>query len=214
VGSDVENFRCPFCLSNDRERHLFLYFDRLDLWSAFKDARIIHFAPERNLSVKIMSCQPRKYVKADLFPADLLRDRVDIERIDVTHINYPNASFDFCICNHVLEHVEDAERALREINRVLRPGGRAVLQTPFSALLHKTIEDPGIMTPHLRLAIYGQDDHARLFGRDFLTTIEKAGLCLQLCPHTKVATLEEAATFGMNPAEDLILVEKGAQLGM
>jgi len=26
IGSDVDNFGCPFCLANDRERHLFMYF--------------------------------------------------------------------------------------------------------------------------------------------------------------------------------------------
>lgn len=203
IGSDVENFGCPFCLSNDRERHLFLYFDRLKLWDEMKARSILHFAAERNLSERISGCAPKQYVKADLFPR-----AADVQKIDILDIPFTPDTFDFVICNHVLEHVADADRALREIHRVLRPGGRAVLQTPFSTLLHRTFEDDGIKTKELRLDVYGQDDHVRLFGRDFFDRIQAAGLRLETCRHEEVATIDEARKYGMNSREDLILVRK------
>lgn len=208
VGSDVVNFECPFCRSNDRERHLFLYFDRLRLWDAMAGSEILHFAPERKLSDRIRSMGPKRYVKADLYPADLFSLYPDVERMDVTNIPYPPDSFDFLICNHVLEHVADERKALSEIHRVLRKGGRAILQTPFSTVLKKTFQDPGIDSDELRIIAYGQEDHARLFGLDFLERISESGLTLKPCRHLDVATLEEASYYGMNPREDLILAQK------
>jgi len=208
IGSDIINFGCPHCHANDRERHLFLYLDRLKLWDRLRGAAVLHFAPERNLCKRIKECGPSRYVQADFYPEDLYGKNPEIERVDATNIQYHKETFDAVICNHVLEHVPDARKALSEFHRVLKPGGFAILQTPFSNRLAQTIEDPGIDTEALRLAVYGQEDHARLFGRDFLKFIEEAGFQLQLCRHTDVATLEEGTRYGMNLAEDLILVEK------
>ena len=203
VGSDVVNYGCPFCHSNDRERHLFLYFDRLKLWETLRDASVLHVAPERNLSERIKACKPRNYFKVDLYPAN-----PEVKRVDIVDIPHASGSFDLVICNHVLEHVADDRRALSEIYRVLKPGGRAVLQTPFSKVLTRTFEDPGIATEHLRLELYGQEDHVRLYGMDFLGKLQAAGLRLKICRHDDVATKSEAYYYGMNPKEDLILVEK------
>lgn len=203
VGSDVVNFGCPFCRSNDRERHLLLYFDRLKLWQTLNDANVLDFAPEHNISVRIKACEPKNYFMVDLYPRSS-----EILRVDIMDIPYSSDLFDFVICNHVLEHVADDRRALAEIYRVLKPGGLAVLQTPFSTILERTFEDPGISTEQLRLTLYGQEDHVRLYGMDFFERIQTAGLRLRLCRHDDVATTSEARYYGMNPKEDLILVEK------
>jgi hypothetical protein len=118
VGSDVDNFNCYYCGSHDRLRHIFMFFDKINFWSKFSSARIIHFAPEKMLAQRIETCGPLKYVKADLFPTGN-----DIEKIDLTDIPYADESFDIFICNHVLEHVFDYKKALQEIYRVLRGGG-------------------------------------------------------------------------------------------
>lgn len=208
IGSDVVNFGCPYCRSNDRERHLFLYFDRIKLWHRFQGASILHFAPEKNLSGRIKQCALSRYVQADFFPEHLYPENREIERVDATNIQFVANSFDGLICNHVLEHVPDARKALAEFFRVLKPGGFAILQTPFSSLFENTIEDSAVNTPQLRHSIYGQDDHVRLFGRDFLKRISESGLKLQLVKHTEVSTLEEARRFGMNASEDLIMAQK------
>ena len=208
VGSDVINFGCPFCHSSDRERHLFLYFDRLRLWDGVRDAAVLHFAPEPHLSWRIKSCGPRQYVTADLYPDHLHARDHAVERQDVTDIAAPADTFDLLICNHVLEHVTDDRRALSEVHRVLKPGGLAVLQTPYSTVLTRSIEDPGIATDRLRLEVYGQEDHVRLYGADFLDRIQTVGLRLRLRRHRDVSTDAEAAYYGMNPVEDLILVKK------
>jgi SAM-dependent methyltransferase len=203
VGSDVENFRCPFCGSNDRERHLLLYFDRLKLWPRLAGAVILHFVPERNLALRIEACRPGKYIRADLAPRT-----PDVQPVDITAIPFAGEYFDTVIANHVLEHVREDRRALAEIHRVLKPGGSAVLQTPFSRVLRRTLEDPGINTDRLRHGVYGQEDHVRLYGLDLMERIAAAGFRLKTCLHNEAATREEARLFGMNAQEELMLVQK------
>jgi SAM-dependent methyltransferase len=93
-------------------------------------------------------------------------------RFDVTKLPFADGSFDAIICLHVLEHVEDDLSAMREFRRVLTPEGLAVLQVPIGG--DTTIEDP-VTDPRERLKRYGQEDHVRLYGRDFEKRLVNAG---------------------------------------
>ncbi len=203
VGSLGSNVYCPFCGSNDRERHLFMYFDVLGLWSTIRHGKVLHFAPEASLTQKILSLNPAEYVQADLFPSDQ-----NVEKIDVTCTGFPDSYFDFVICNHVLEHVPDDQTAMSELFRVLKWGQYAVLQTPFSSLLAISLEDPGVNTAQLRLKYYGQEHHVRLYGRDFFERLKTAGFSLHLNYHKSYFSPQTAKYYGVNPKEDLILVLK------
>ena len=81
------------------------------------------------------------------------------------------------VCNHVLEHVEDARIAMRQLHRVLKVGGRAICQTPYASRLSKTLEEPLFQTSEDRVYFYGQDDHVRLFGLDIEQKLKDAGVC-------------------------------------
>jgi len=202
VGSDVDNFRCPHCGCNDRERHLFMYIDALNLWDIFK-GNTLHFAPEANLQKAIESQAGGEYIKADLFPAS-----ETVERIDATDIHYPDHFFDCIICNHVLEHIPDLTKALSEFLRVLKKGGHAILQTPYSRLLHHSFEDCGIQSETLRKLFYGQDDHVRIFGRDFFNLLEQNGFSLDIRTHREVLPAFDSRQYGINPDEPFILTSK------
>jgi SAM-dependent methyltransferase len=201
IGSDVENFRCPCCFNHDRLRHLFMYFDKLDFWRRFEGAAILHIAPEAALSERIVSHKPRLYIKGDYSPR-----AADIQKIDVTAIPFPDESFDVIICNHVLEHVGDDLTALSEMHRVLRPGGCAVLQTPYSNFLARTFTDPAIDSDELRQRYYGQEDHVRLYGRDLFDRFRRAGLTPHIEAHESRLAEFDPVYYGVNPAEDLLLV--------
>jgi hypothetical protein len=203
VGSDVENFSCPYCSSHDRLRHLFMYFDKLDFWKRFDGAAILHIAPEAALGERIASHKPKLYVQGDYSPQS-----ADIRKIDVTAIPFPDESFDLIICNHVLEHVGDDRAALSEMRRVLRPGGCAVLQTPYSNFLARTFTDPAIDSDELRQRYYGQKDHVRLYGRDLFDRIRQAGLTPHIETHESRLPEADPACYGVNPAEALLLVVK------
>jgi ubiquinone/menaquinone biosynthesis C-methylase UbiE len=131
----------------------------------------------------------------------------------VTKIQYPDSHFDIVICNHVLEHVPDDRRALSELFRVLKPGGLAILQTPYSSVLTNSFSDPAIDTNELRYVCYGQEDHVRIYGRDFFARIEEAGFQMRLRTHEECLSDLDASYFGVNPMEDLILAAKPAPHG-
>ncbi|MDR0503158.1 MAG: methyltransferase domain-containing protein [Treponema sp.] len=207
VGSDSNNFSCFYCGCNDRERHLFMYFDKLNIWEKITDAKILHFAPERQLQKRIELLNPLQYIKGDL-----LKYGKDIQKIDATAIPFPDNTFDIIICNHVLEHVFNYKQALSEIYRVLKdsPGrGICILQTPYSRLLKNNFEDPGINTDELRNIFYGQEDHVRRFGEyTFFRSLEEAGFELNIVKHTGLFSENDAYYFGVNKNEDLIRVTK------
>lgn len=203
VGSDVGNFSCPRCFSHDRERHLLMYFDALSVWEKIKGGDVLHFAPEQILSSRILQSGPARYVKADLFPVS-----PDITREDITQLSFSDDAFDVVIANHILEHVYDDNAARKEIFRVLKPGGLAILQTPYSNKLRQTFSDPGIDDDESRLQAYGQEDHVRLYGRDFFERLEQAGFKSAVCTHKQVLSKFEPAIYGVNPAEPFLCFQK------
>jgi SAM-dependent methyltransferase len=204
VGGDFDNFGCLYCNSTDRERHLFMFFDKLNLWNKIGQCEILHFAPESNLKKKIEQYKPLKYVKADLYSQE-----IDIQKIDATAISCKEASFDIVICNHVLEHIPDYISALKEFFRVLKPGGMAILQTPYSKLLINNFEDEGINTGGLRLIFYGQEDHVRVFGeKTFFQSLNDTGFIVNRIKHAEFLKEIDSRYFGVSEDEDLIQVIK------
>jgi SAM-dependent methyltransferase len=109
--------------------------------------------------------------------ADLSRKTVD-ERIDLTAMNrYADQSVDIILCSDVLEHIPEDRKAMREIARVLKPDGFAVLLVPLVKGLDETHEDPAIVSEAMRWKYFGMGDHVRQYGkRDFLERLSAAGL--------------------------------------
>lgn len=205
VGSDVEHFECPVCQSHDRERHLFMYMKASGLLPRMAGTRILHLAPEHHLQRFVRAVEPAEYILGDLFPAS-----PGIQRVDLEAVPYPEEYFDFVLANHVLEHVQDDGLALREIFRVLRPGGHAILQTPYASGLTNTFEDPSIRTEQACLQAYGQEDHRRLYGQDIVSRVAASGLRSAMVTHAELLPDVNAARKGVNPAEPFFLFQKPA----
>jgi SAM-dependent methyltransferase len=161
--------RCPSCASLERHRLIWLLILRRGLFG--KDHRMLHFAAEgvlrRHLAGLVASYATAE-IRADLQPDHVL----NIEAIDL-----PDESFERVMCNHVLEHVDDA-RALREVFRILTPGGVAIFTTPVVEGWAATYENPAVTSKADRLLHFGQADHVRLFGRDLRDRIRAAGFQL------------------------------------
>lgn len=203
VGSDAKQFTCPKCYAHDRERHLFLYFKKLGLVNRFHGAHVLHFAPEPKLGKIIEAQQPGRYVKCDLYP-----NEPDVVRVDITNISFESGSFDFVLANHVLEHVDDDIKALSEIFRILKKGGFAILQTPYSRMLLSTWSDPGISSDEARLQAYGQEDHVRLYGSDIFNRFQSVGFVAHISFHNDVLSEIDPARYGVNVKEPFFLLEK------
>ena len=176
------NALCPKCLSLERHRLLWLYLTReTDLLTAFP--RTLHIAPEvcimRHLKPHFKS-HPGQYVTADLESplADL--------HFDVQQIPLADGSVDVVICNHIMEHVADDRRAMRELHRVLKPGGWGIVLSPVDRDYEQTYEDDSITDPDERTRIFGQYDHRRIYGADYADRLRQAGF--------QVADIDYAAT--------------------
>jgi SAM-dependent methyltransferase len=159
---------CWDCGAMERHRSLWLYMDRHP--ELFRPGMsVLHVAPEPVLRKRLARLPEVRYVSGDL------TGEFGPERIDVTQLEFADASFDAVICNHVLEHVPDDRRAMREIARVLKPGGWAVLQVP-DVEATRTDEDTGVTDPAERERRFGQHDHVRRYGWDYVGRLEEAGL--------------------------------------
>jgi SAM-dependent methyltransferase len=163
-----KNVLCPKCLSLERHRLLWLFLkNRTDFFTA--SLKVLHIAPEQCF-YKLF----RKMINLSYVTADLESPLADI-KLDIQHMPFAEGEFDVVICNHVLEHVPDDRKAMREIFRVLKKGGYAVLQVPANYTMEHTHEDPSITDPAEREKQFRQKDHYRLYGRDYLNRITEAG---------------------------------------
>lgn len=207
IGSDVDHFSCPWCHAHDRERHLFLFMQVAGIFSFITGKRVLYFAPERHLSRFVEEAKPEGLIRCDLRPwAD------DIVQADLLALPFPDSHFDLLIANHVLEHVDDDRCAVREIVRVIKPGGHAILQTPYSSVLERTWEDEGIRSSEARLEAFGQEDHVRLYGKDIFERIAQQGLESRVQSHEELLGGYCSHRLGLNPREPFFLFFKPATL--
>ena len=194
------NALCPVCFSLERHRAAWLFLQRrTDLFKG-QSRRLLHFAPEPVLQARLARLPHLDYVTADLD-----NPRAD-EVVDITAMQFPDCSFDAIYCSHVLEHVPADRQAIRELWRVLRPGGWALLVVPIGADL--TVEDPAVTDPSGRLRRFGQADHVRIYGRDFQDRLREAGFDVDVVTAGQLVSREEAGTFGLSPSESLFYCVK------
>ena len=94
--------------------------------------------------------------------------------MDITDIHMPDNVFDVIYCSHVFEHIPDDRKAMRELFRVLKPGGWAILQVPQDITMQRTKEGNDEMTLIERETEFGHHDHLRLYGLDYGDRLEDA----------------------------------------
>ncbi|WP_246317037.1 glycosyltransferase [Paenibacillus agri] len=192
---------CPVCGCFDRERLIRFYIDQLASGIDNKH-KLLHIAPESNLR-RWLENEVNTYIAGDLFPSDL-----ETQKIDITDISYENDSFDVVICSHVLEHVPDDTRALKEFYRVLKPGGWGILQVPIALNIDKTYEDASIVTPEDRLEAFGQEDHVRMYARDYVDRLLAVGFSVEVFNIFDRYGLNEAIKYGLSEQDNLYVVHK------
>src|SRR6185295_14010846 len=91
--------------------------------------------------------------------ADLARRDVDDRGIDLTDMKaYADSSVDVFLCSHVLEHIPQDRRAMRELARILKPGGFGIVLVPLVVGVEDTLEDPAIDTIEERWKHYHDGD--------------------------------------------------------
>ena len=131
---------------------------------------LLDIAPAPCTTTVLAELAPQRHVRMDIGydgrGVDLLGS--------VTAIPLADRSVGVLVCYHVLEHVEDDAAAMRELARVLAPGGVGLVQVPIRVGV-PTDEDPTADRPE-RIRRFGQSDHVRYYGDDFEERLTDAGL--------------------------------------
>jgi SAM-dependent methyltransferase len=198
-----QTYSCSKCGASDRERLYALWLiGQVESGELRTDARVLHFAPEACLSAMI-----RRRGWFDYKTADIGMEGVDF-RENLMALTFADGSFDFFICSHVLEHVQDDDIAIRELLRVTRVGGGGLLMAPIIVGLPATLEDWTATSDEDRWRLFGQNDHVRLYAHDdYVAKILRNGFHLtQLgIEHFGENTFER---LGLKPTSILYIVAK------
>ncbi len=165
------NVFCPNCMSKNRERLLRAVFEN-DL--PVDNTSILHFSPEKHLHQYLE--KKAKVTTVDLLPGFYKSIDRAIKFSDATALQFEDETFEIVIANHILEHIPEDFKAIKQIHSVLKNGGFAILQVPYSENLKTTIEDPFINDPEMQERLYGQKDHVRIYAlEDYLERLRRGG---------------------------------------
>ncbi|MBN1326332.1 MAG: class I SAM-dependent methyltransferase, partial [Candidatus Cloacimonetes bacterium] len=163
-----KNRLCPRCLSLERHRVVWIFLkEKTDFFQVRRN--VLHIAPEQCFYGRF-----RKLKNLTYLTADLESPLADV-KMDIRNMPFADNSFDFIICNHVLEHIDDDKKAIKEIYRILKKGGYALLQVPIDRNRKETLEDDSITDPLEREKLFWDKEHVRLYGLDYPKRLEQAG---------------------------------------
>lgn len=182
-GKQRPNVLSPSTLSLERHRLMWLY---LKNDSAFfdKPLKVLHMAPEQCFLSLF-----KKMKNLDYTTADLYSPIVDV-KADILNLPFENNEFDLVFCNHVLEHIEDDQKAMKELFRVMKPGGMGIFQVPQELSRETTYEDASITSAEDKAKHFGQYDHVRIYGRDYFNRLRKVGFKVEEVDYSTKLSLE------------------------
>lgn len=204
-GSNVahrEGVLCPGDLTLERHRLMWLYLKEFSHFFTAPKLDVLHIAPEQCFHGKFKTQKNLHYLTGDLVSpiADL--------HFDLHHIPLEDNRFDVVFCNHVMEHVDDPIQCMKELYRVMKPEGWAIMQVPQDFNRAETFEDPSITSEADRELHYWQKDHVRLFGRDYPDYLRKAGFEVEeFYPEMKIGK-ERVERYRLQPTEVLYIARK------
>ncbi|MCW5521146.1 class I SAM-dependent methyltransferase [Aureitalea sp. L0-47] len=189
-----ENVLAPGTLSLERHRLCWLYLkNETDFFS--KPQRVLHFAPEQAFLKRFRKLNHIEYTTTDL------NSPIADVKADICDLPFGDNSYDFIICNHVLEHIPDDTRAMKELFRVLAPGGTAILQVPYDKNREETFQDDSITDPKERTKIFGQYDHVRVYGMDYFDKLRSVGFTVEAADYTASLSEEKINTYRLAKGE-------------
>lgn len=179
-----------------------------DFTRFFDDSiKVLHIAPEQPFVYRFKKCKNLDYLTADM------ESPIADMHFDIMQMPLGDNLYDVVLCNHVLEHVKDDFAAMKELYRVAKPGGWAILQVPIDTQRSQTYEDENIVAPKEREKAFGQHDHVRLYGLDYPQRLESAGFKVETFDVTKYLKPEQVAAYRLDSCELLYIARKLGSAG-
>ena len=186
---------CPICKSLERHRLVWFFFQRDSDIFNHSPKKMLHIAPEDALSHRFKLINNLNYISIDL------NDRSAMLKMDITNLQFPDDNFDVIFCSHVLEHVDDDKKAIRELWRVSKPNGCVIIMVPITAIL--TIEDPSITDPVDRERLFGKHDHVRRYGPDIYRRLKACGFNVNVINVDELVNDQEIIKMGLLKQESI-----------
>lgn len=169
-----ESEKCPQCGSLTRHRHAWLFLE--GYFKKRESVTILHFSPEKPIADRLRTMPAIQY-----FTTQYDRSLKADYHLDIQQIDLPDNHFDVVICSHVLEHIPDDRIAMKEMYRILKPGGCALIMVPlWPSEQHETYENAAIIDPRDRIIHFGQFDHLRIYGLDITERLKKVGFSVEV----------------------------------
>lgn len=196
-----ENVLAPGTLSLERHRLLWLYLKNETSFFT-ENLKVLHFAPEQAFYKRF-----RNLKNLDYTTTDLNSPLADV-KADICNLPFDDNSFDFILCNHVLEHIPDDSKAMQELYRILKPGGTGIFQIPQDLSRATTFEDNSITDPKERAKIFGQYDHVRVYGNDYFDKLRNVGFIVDEVDYTSKLTDAEIKRYRLSKGEIIPVVSK------
>ncbi len=200
------NSICPSCGSFERTRIYWQYLNQLPGFFQSKKV-VLHTAPE-SILYNLFS----KNKNFEYHPIDKFEDGYDYPsktvHMDIQDLKFPDNHFDFILSSHVLEHVLDDRKAMKEFYRVLSPKGFAILQVPMDINRESTYEDETIVSPEKRKIAFGQYDHLRIYGMDYKSILENVGFIVEINNYSLEMSADDRFRVGFGSGEALYIVRK------
>lgn len=196
-----ENVLSPSTLSLERHRLLWIFLKNET--NFFKNQlKVLHFAPEQAF-YKIF----KKLTNLEYVTTDLNSPLADV-KADICNLPFKDESFDVILCNHVLEHIPDDQKAMQELFRVLKKGGWGIFQIPQDLTRDKTFEDNSITDKKERAKIFGQYDHVRIYGRDYFEKLRNIGFTVREIDLTSQMSDTLVSQYRLAKGEIIPMVQK------
>lgn len=189
-----KNALSPSTLSLERHRLLWLYLKNETVLFE-KKIKLLHFAPEQAFYKRFKKLRNIQYDTIDI-NSPLAKIKADICDLPIKENTY-----DFILCNHVLEHVLDDNKAMSELYRVLKKGGTGIFQVPIDMKREKTFQDDSITDKLERNKIFGQYDHVRVYGKDYFKKLEDTGFKVQQIDYSKKFSDKEILKYSIIKGE-------------
>jgi SAM-dependent methyltransferase len=164
---------------------------------------MLHLAPEYCYLTRF-----KKQENLDYITGDLNSPWAD-HHFDCHDVPFDDNSFDVVMANHLLEHVDDDRRVMREFHRVMKSGGWGIFQVPINYNDPDTAEDPDVTDPMERERLYWQQDHVRLYGhRDYPARLREAGFAVDVVDMQELLGEERYKRLSLGEERWVYLVRK------
>ncbi len=166
--------RCPQCDSLPRTRLIAYAVGHFGIHLNYADLMVI--GPNIQEIVYLSThFTPRRFLRVDMVKRGFINYAADI-----TKLSLESDQIDVIISWHVLEHISEDRAAIREMYRVLKPGGSALISVPIHPPgRENTYEDSSISRSDYQ-RIHGHPDHVRSCGLDYGQRFAEAGFSVQM----------------------------------